>query len=654
MAHRGVAMSSLHRRSSFCGARPQLLPRGDVTPLPKEMTVPPPIDASQKSFWIDPESPGAHGTIEDLLAEQLVVVEQALLFNQVLTHRLFGYHHKHTLCTASSLSSQQVHASTHSPSSHRANGLAHLTTPLLSYMNNETLQSTRTRSASGSSVASWASASAENPHHGHHRRGHTEAHIITAEEYNQQGHFEVFNTTAAEYLQQGRDDVTSVTAEVYEHQGHFAGTEVMSIVADKPPLSRGKSPRLLHLFPVVEDIKQLVLDTLGERDQDTKQLYDETGCWQMMAQHNYFNNLSLIVILLNTIWIAIDTDCNKAAVLSDAPLIFQVTENCFCTFFVFEMMVRILAFKVRCDAFTDRWLVFDFCLVASMVWETWIIVMWLALFGGYDSVRNGRASSIFRIFRLFRLTRVARTARLVANFPELMILAKGMIIAMRSVAAVLALLGIIIYIFSIVFTELLADSPSGTGIFENVPQSMNTLLLQVLSGFDEDMMKNLMNTDPACYLIFLVYVLIASLTIMNMLIGILCDVVSNVASEEAEDAFVHEVENLVTKLMAELDEDGSGTLSKEEFDGIIMNQDMMHVLRGFGVDVVGIVDFASFLFTECDELSFADFLQLVVQFRESKAATVRDVMDLRKYLARELSSLEARLIPQSRHETVAD
>lgn len=75
-----------------------------------------------------------------------------------------------------------------------------------------------------------------------------------------------------------------------------------------------------------------------------------------------------------------------------------------------------------------------------------------------------------------------------------------------------------------------------------------------------------------------------------------------------------------------------------------MNQDMMHVLHDFGVDVVGIVDFGSFLFQEeCDELSFADFLSLVVQFRESKAATMKDVMDLRKYLARELSSLEVRL-----------
>jgi len=653
MAHRGVAKSR-HSRSYFGGsARPQLLPRGDVAPLPKEMTVPLQVGPPQKSFWIDPESPGAHGDIEDLLAEQLVAVEKALAFNQVLTQRLFGYHSKHTNTPAS----QQFPGRTPTPSSHMPTGIAHLSTPLLSYMNNDTLQSTRTRSASGSSVASWASASADYPHQAHQHRGHHHeaigAEAITAAEYQQQGHHEIFNTAAAEYLQHGRLDVTSITVAEYERQGHYGGTEVM--INPEPACAHGgKSQRLLHLFPVVKDIKQLVIDTLGERQFVVEELYDETGCWQMMVHSHYFTNFCLAVILLNTVWIAIDTDLNKAAVLSEAPLVFQVIENCFCTFFVFEMMVRILAFKVRINAFSDRWLVFDFCLVASMVWETWLLVLWLAVFGGADGMGKGRATSVFRVFRLFRLTRVARTAKLIANFPELMILAKGMIIAMRSVAAVLSLLAIIIYIFSIIFTEMLSDTRAGKGNFESVPQSINTLLVQVVCGFDEEMMRKLMDDDLIAYFIFLVYVLIASLTIMNMLIGILCDVVSTVSADEAEDAFVHEVEHLVTRLMAELDEDGSGTLSREEFDGIIMNQDMMHVLRGFGVDVVGIVDFGSFLFTECDELSFADFLQLVVQFRESKAATVRDVMDLRKYLARELSSLEARLIPQSRHETVAD
>jgi hypothetical protein len=232
----------------------------------------------------------------------------------------------------------------------------------------------------------------------------------------------------------------------------------------------------------------------------------------------------------------------------------------------------------------------------------------------------------------------------VGNVPELMILAKGMMVAVRSVAAVLCLLGLVIYVFSIILTVLLANTDAAPQRFESVPMSANTLLLQVVCGFDLELVGCLLKTSIVCYFVFLVYFLIASLTLMNMLVGILCDVVANVASDEKEESFVQRVETLVSQLMQDLDTDGSHTLSKEEFDVIILNQDMMHVLHDFGVDVVGIVDFGSFLFQECDELSFSDFLNLVVQFRETKQSTIKDVMDLRKYIARELSCLEVHLI----------
>lgn len=424
------------------------------------------------------------------------------------------------------------------------------------------------------------------------------------------------------------------------------GDDQLDRTTTSPPV-KGKSQRVLHLFPSLEDIQELVLRSLGERHLNLETLYNTTGWWQQLAKKNWFNNISLCVILMNTVWIAIDTDYNKADILCQAPMIFQVVENCFCVFFVFEMAVRLLAFRNKKDALKDGALVFDLCLVASMVWETWILVLWFLFCGGLST--NKTSMSILRIFRLFRLTRVARTARLVGNVPELMILAKGMMVAVRSVAAVLSLLGLVIYVFSIVLTVLLANTEAAPSKFETVPMSANTLLLQVVCGFDLELVDSLVKTSFVCYFVFLFYFLIASLTLMNMLVGILCDVVANVASDEKEDTFVAKVETLVSQLMQDLDTDGSHTLSKEEFDGIILNQDMMHVLHDFGVDVVGIVDFGAFLFQECDELSFSDFLNLVVQFRETKQSTIKDVMDLRKYIARELSCLENHLIQLVSH-----
>merc|ERR1740130_755004 len=108
---------------------------------------------------------------------------------------------------------------------------------------------------------------------------------------------------------------------------------------------------------------------------------------------------------LNTVWIAIDTDYNKFDLLSQAPMWIQIGENAFCVFFVFEIMMRFLAFNRKLSCFSDGWMMFDTTLVLLMVWETWISPVVMAAFveddGAASSSRaigshgGGSSSSIF-------------------------------------------------------------------------------------------------------------------------------------------------------------------------------------------------------------------------------------------------------------------
>lgn len=242
------------------------------------------------------------------------------------------------------------------------------------------------------------------------------------------------------------------------------------------------------------------------------------------------------------------------------------------------------------------------------------------------------------------MLRVARATRLIHNAPELLILARGIFQGMRSVLAVLCLCALVIYVFAIMFTELLAGRdiiPSG--VFDNVPESMNTLLRTVLCGPDADFMVTLLDAHWSYYCLFVLFVLITAVTIMNMLIGILCDVVSKVADDSKEDAFEKEVEYHVKKLASALDRDGSGTISSEEFDTVIRDPDLASGFDSIGVDIIGLADFARFIFEQSDEITYDEYTQLVYQFRSSKYATVKDLMALRRYLSMELMSLEARL-----------
>jgi len=350
----------------------------------------------------------------------------------------------------------------------------------------------------------------------------------------------------------------------------------------------------------------------------------------------------LFVIFLNTIWIAIDTDYNKAEILCNAPPVFQVVDNVFCFYFVFELGVRLMAFKRKCRALSDPWYIFDTVLVSLMVWETWIQVF-LYLMIGSESFAYGRTATILRVFRLARLTRVARTGKLLRSVPELMILAKAMVMALRSVMAILVMLTLVVYIFAILFTQLLGGTDLAAGRFDNVPQSMNFLLIQVLCGFDSDFMSSLPAYGCFYYCIWLSFLLVAQLTIMNMLIGILCDVVSGVSETAKEEAFVKEIESQLETLAAKLDPDGDRRVSREEFLNIMRDYNWIQALDATGVDVISFMEYASFVFEDDTDLSCDDFMRMIVQFRGDRVATVKELVSTRKYMTTLFESMQVGL-----------
>jgi len=95
------------------------------------------------------------------------------------------------------------------------------------------------------------------------------------------------------------------------------------------------------------------------------------------------------------------------------------------------------------------------------------------------------------------------------------------------------------------------------------------------------------------------------------------------------------------KVVSLLDSDGDNTISKKEFVHILDNQDAVRC-QDVGVDVIGLVDFADFIFeddTVCVaaednalHLPFSRFMEIVLQLRGSNNSTVKDIVDLRKFM----------------------
>merc|ERR1719174_131979 len=114
---------------------------------------------------------------------------------------------------------------------------------------------------------------------------------------------------------------------------------------------------------------------------------------------------------------------------------------------------------------------------------------------------------------------------------------------------------------------------------------------------------------------------------MNMLIGIVCEVVSAVADAEKDASAELDCEAHVNELIVWLDPESSGSISRGEFEQVLIQPDLTQKLQDCGVDVIAVADFASVVFREVDSISYRDFRHMIIQFRGAKGATVKDLMD---------------------------
>jgi voltage-gated sodium channel len=401
-----------------------------------------------------------------------------------------------------------------------------------------------------------------------------------------------------------------------------------------------------HAFANVEDMKREVRIALANGMYDVKDMYKETGWAQQIARSASFEAITLFVISANAIWIAIDTDLNSAATLVDADAIFQVVENLFCVFFLFEWGARACAFEDRRNCLKDAWFMFDGMLVFMMIFETWVLPLILISTGNSGSSGTGGTGggAVLKLIRLVRLTRMGRMARLLRAVPELVILIKGIAVAARSVFFTLVLLVVIIYFFAIVLRQLTDGSEIGQEYYPSIFKSMSSLLLDYILPDQSTSIKAHGDDNIGLGFLTLVYMLLAGLTVMNMLVGVLVEVVGVVSSVEKEGLTVSYVKTRLDTLFTSLaDEDGSRRISKMEFQRLLVKPEAAKIIQEIGVDVYGLVDISEFVFQDDHELDFVEFMELVLALRGSNTATVKDIVDLRKFLSTEMRHLEERL-----------
>ncbi|CAJ1408463.1 unnamed protein product [Effrenium voratum] len=397
-------------------------------------------------------------------------------------------------------------------------------------------------------------------------------------------------------------------------------------------LSTDKLPRV-GFFPQLHS--QASCECLQkEKDESMRR---KNICWRIVKNPN-FDRLTMLIIFLNAVTLAISAEQDEVVARGSFLVI---ADNVFCMYFLVELAIRCATYVRTLFAFQDMAFTFDFLLLVLMIWETWVMPIVSTIFDQSADVLQ--SSGALRLARILRVLRTARMARLVRQMPELMILIKGMMLACRSVFFTLLLLLIITFTFAIAFVELSHDTALKPIFFSSTAASIYTLILQCIFPDQQVFVTTLASESVFMGVLVLLFILLGSLTIMNMLLGVLVEAVKTVSTMEREQLIADFAKNVLWKMIRtdeDQDQDGDRMISEEEFTLLFTKPDALKALGKLGVDPTVALEYGKLLFEDGEIVTFTEFMHAMLTLRGSNTTTVKDVVELRKFVGEEFLQLQ--------------
>lgn len=412
----------------------------------------------------------------------------------------------------------------------------------------------------------------------------------------------------------------------------FENKKGKRIPIPEPKKSTKPAKKEARVFQDAEAMKQKARQDRVKPQYNVFDYYHKKGCAQYIAKHWLLEYITLAVVCLNTLWIAIDTDNNKASIITNASIEFQIAENFFCGYFFCELLIRFLAFQSKRYCFQDYWFNFDLLLVVLMVAETWIVPLVFNLLRfNEEDLANAVNIDFLRILRLVRILRLSRMAKLLRAVPELVIIIKGIGFAARSVIVFFLLWTMIIYVFAIVLRQTTDGFDFGSKYFNSTTNAMATLFLSGIVPGQASLVEEAGFAHWAFWLILVSFVLLASVTIMYMLVGVLVEVMTVISATEKEGMTVSYVASTLRGIMHHLNYSTEVPLSQREFQQLLLEEDVDRLLRGIGVDVVALVDTADVIYEDFNKfgmsMTFENLVETILNLRGKNTATVKDVKE---------------------------
>merc|ERR1719265_1194261 len=211
------------------------------------------------------------------------------------------------------------------------------------------------------------------------------------------------------------------------------------------------------------------------------------------------------------------------------------------------------------------------------------------------------------------------------------------------------------YVFAIIFTSQMGDADNTEPEEETAEHMFGTMGDSMMSLFTHGVLgDNLSQTLQAIIdfpngeggaaglvllWLFFVFFAISSMTLLNMLIGVLCEVITQTAESEKDSTQVRELRMCIEDAFAMIDEDDNGRVTEEEWIKMKDNELVRRQMISLGVEPAHmdqrLNQMQSTIFctrgkkksdnSHREGLSMEELLQKVIDLRPDKPASALDI-----------------------------
>lgn len=380
-------------------------------------------------------------------------------------------------------------------------------------------------------------------------------------------------------------------------------------------------------------------DLHSEGDSDTQERV------KSLVRTPYFQWSVGGVIILNTIVMAGQAD------YPNWPY-WWIPENLLLLIFVVELSLRL--YGHRCKFFIKNkgitgeniWNMFDLAIVLLGVVDTWIFKV---MFADMHK-KNHKVAKFVTVLRVIRILRLLRLLRLFKTFPELFVLAVGLVESLKVVFWISILFFILIFVSAIFCTTMIGhaevyppwEEPETIQYYwGTVIHSMKTLFQFVTLDNWAYIAGMVTVKIPSMQFFFIFYIIVTAFTILSLMTGVVSEHILKVAKDQEEgmrqrhDKELKEFMEGVKTLFDAADVDKSRSISRGEFKKILKDKEVSKKLLAMHIEVY---DYDFLELFDCldlngkEELEYEEFVNGFRGIRgEAKA---KDLLKLQGAVAR--------------------